>query len=165
VLIRRDDGHEIDTSPERLDLRRVHGWLSTDAYWAKGRPESVMTKAVSNSLCYGVYAPGGSQVGFARAVTDLATFAYLCDVYVAREARGLGLGTWLSAMATDHLLGHGLRRIMLATWDAHGVYEKSGFQTISRPDRWMEIFRDPPPAPLAEGPLDRLTGRGDVAHR
>jgi GNAT superfamily N-acetyltransferase len=148
------DGYEIDTDARRLDLRRVHHWLSTDAYWAVGRPYEVTTRAVGASVCFGVYAPAGPQVGFARAVTDLATFAYLCDVYVDREVRGIGLGTWLADEATRYLLGHGLRRVMLATLDAHDVYRQVGYAPLSRPDRWLEIFRDPPPAPT----------RGDVAH-
>src|SRR6185369_11237735 len=143
MQLRRDDGYEIDTAPGRLDVKQVHTWLATDAYWATGRPEDVMLRAIHNSLCFGVYAPDGRQVGFARVVTDLATFAWLCDVYISPTARGLGLGTWLARTATEHLLGHGLRRVLLATLDAHGVYTKAGYAPISQPDRWMEIFRQP----------------------
>ena len=138
----RDDGYEIDTAPGRLDVRRVHTWLATDAYWALGRPEDVMVRAVRNSLCFGVYAPDGRLVGFARSVTDLATFAWLCDVYIEPPSRGRGLGTWLASSATGHLMGHGLRRVVLATMDAHGVYEKAGYAPLSRPERWLEIFRE-----------------------
>jgi GNAT superfamily N-acetyltransferase len=138
----RDDGYEIDTAPGRLDVRRVHTWLATDAYWALGRPEDVMVRAVHNSLCFGLYAPDGRLVGFARAVTDLATFAWLCDVYIEPPSRGRGLGTWLASSATGHLMGHGLRRVVLATMDAHGVYEKAGYAPLSRPERWLEIFRE-----------------------
>ena len=138
----RDDGYEIDTAPGRLDVRRVHTWLATDAYWALGRPEDVMVRAIHNSLCFGVYAPDGRLVGFARAVTDLATFAWLCDVYIEPPSRGRGLGTWLASSATGHLMGHGLRRVVLATMDAHGVYEKAGYAPLSRPERWLEIFRE-----------------------
>jgi GNAT superfamily N-acetyltransferase len=139
---RRDDGYEIDTAPGRLDVKQVHTWLATDAYWALGRPEDVMARAVGNSLCFGVYAPDGRPVGFARAVTDLATFAYLCDVYIEPDSRGLGLGTWLAASATEHLRSYGLRRVLLATRDAHGVYAKAGYAPLSRPDHWLEIFRE-----------------------
>src|SRR5215475_6833016 len=139
---RRDDGYEIDTAPGRLDVKQVHTWLATDAYWALGRPEDVMVRAVRNSLCFGVYAPDGRLVGFARSVTDLATFAWLCDVYIEPGSRGRGLGMWLAREATDHLASHGLRRIVLATMDAHGVYEKAGYSPLSRPERWLEIFRE-----------------------
>jgi len=154
---RRDDGYEIDTAPGRLNVKLVHSWLATDAYWALGRPEDVMVRAVRNSLCFGLYAPDGQLVGFARSVTDLATFAWLCDVYIAPEARGRGLGTWLADRATQHLVGHGLRRVVLATRDAHGVYQKAGYAPISRPERWMEIWRgnDRP---------DEVLAAGDVAH-
>ena len=116
-----------------------------------------MVRAVRNSLCFGLYAPDGQLVGFARSVTDLATFAWLCDVYIAPEARGRGLGTWLADRATQHLVGHGLRRVVLATRDAHGVYQKAGYAPISRPERWMEIWRgnDRP---------DEVLAAGDVAH-
>jgi GNAT superfamily N-acetyltransferase len=142
MIARRDDGYEIDTAAGRLNVTQVHAWLATDAYWAMGRSEDVMVRAVRNSLCFGLYAPDGRQVGFARAVTDLATFAYLCDVYVAPEARGQGLGTWLAGAATQYLSGHGLRRVMLATRDAHGVYHKVGYAPLSRPEHWLEIFRE-----------------------
>jgi GNAT superfamily N-acetyltransferase len=142
MLTRRDDGYEIDTAPGRLDVTQVHTWLATDAYWASGRPVEVMLRAVRNSLCFGLYDPDGQQVGFTRAVTDLATFAWICDVYVDRAVRGNGLGTWLTNTATEHLLGHGLRRVVLATADAHGVYAKAGFVPLSRPDWWLEIFRE-----------------------
>ena len=155
MLTRRDDGYEIDTASGRLDVPKVHAWLATDAYWAIGRPEGVMVRAVHNSLCFGLYAPDGRQVGFTRAVTDLATFAWLCDVYVDRDARGLGLGTWLARTATDHLLGHGLRRVVLATADAHGVYQKAGYEALARPERWLEIYHHA---------ATRAPEPGDVAH-
>jgi GNAT superfamily N-acetyltransferase len=154
---RRDDGYEIDTAPGRLDVKLVHSRLATDAYWALGRQEDVMVRAIRNSLCFGLYAPDGRQVGFARSVTDLATFAWLCDVYVAPDARGHGLGSWLADTATQHLLGHGLRRVVLATRDAHGVYEKAGYASMTRPDRWMEIWRG---NDIPAG----FTAVGDVAH-
>ena len=152
-LTRRDDGYEIDTTQGRLDVARVHQWLSTDAYWALGRPIDVVERALDASVCFGVYAPDGGQVGFARAVTDHATFAWLCDVYIARAARGRGLGTWLAQVAHDHLFAAGLRRVVLATADAHGVYAKAGFAPLRRPERWMEVDLDPSPYP------------GDVAHK
>jgi GNAT superfamily N-acetyltransferase len=139
MLRRRDDGYEIDTESGRLNLPRIHEWLSTDAYWALGRPAEVVSQSIRNSLCFGIYDPAGGQVGFARVVTDQATFAWLCDVYVAREARGRGLGTWLAQSIREHVLGLGLPRVILATVDAHEVYARAGFVPVASPERWMEI--------------------------
>ncbi|KIR64710.1 GNAT family N-acetyltransferase [Micromonospora haikouensis] len=134
----RDDGHQLSTDPARLDLDLVHHWLSTDAYWALGRDRETVGRAFAGSLPYGVYRPGdGRQVAVARVVTDGATFAWLCDVYVDRAARGRGLGTWLAGGVRDHLATLGARRIVLATSDAHGVYAKIGFTPVD-PGRWME---------------------------
>lgn len=139
MLVRRSDGYEIDTSLERLEVDRVHRWLSTDAYWALGRPAATVIASIATSVCFGVYAPGGEQVGFARAVTDNATFAWICDVYVAPVARGQGLGTWLAQTAVYELQSAGVTRIVLATADAHNIYEKAGFTPLAEPGRWMEI--------------------------
>jgi GNAT superfamily N-acetyltransferase len=137
--LRRDDGHEIDTNPHRLDRAEVHRWLSTDAYWALGRSESVMATAMANSTCYGVYDPSGRQVGFARVLTDDATHAWVCDVYIGRGARGRGLGAWLAQSVVTDLRDRGIPRIVLATADAHDVYRKAGFSELASPSRWMEI--------------------------
>jgi GNAT superfamily N-acetyltransferase len=139
MLTRRSDGYEIDTSPGRLEVNQVHRWLSTDAYWALGRPASVVADSLANSVCFGVYASTGEQVGFARAVTDHATFAWICDVYIDRSARSRGLGTWLAQAVTDELHAAGVHRIILATADAHSIYAKAGFTTLAEPNRWMEI--------------------------
>ena len=139
MLLRRPDGYEIDTSPGRLEVDQVHRWLSTDAYWSLGRPAATVAVSVANSVNFGVYAPTGEQVGFARAVTDNATFAWVCDVYVARSARGQGLGTWLAQAVVDEMRATGVPRIILATADAHAVYEKAGFTPLVEPGRWMEI--------------------------
>jgi GNAT superfamily N-acetyltransferase len=118
----------------------VHRWLSTDAYWALGRPRDVVERSIAGSLNYGLYGPaGGRQVGFARAVTDRVTFAWLCDVYIDPEHRGTGLGTWLVGAVRDDLQALGIRRLLLATADAHAVYAKLGFISLADPDRWMEI--------------------------
>jgi len=135
----REDGYEIDTAPGRLDVPRIHEWLSTDAYWALGRPAEVVARSIRHSLCFGIYDRDGDQVGVCRVVTDEATFAWLCDVYVDRAARGRGLGTWLVQVVREHLLDMGLQRIILATLDAHGVYATAGFVPLAKPDRWMEI--------------------------
>jgi GNAT superfamily N-acetyltransferase len=130
--------YEISTDPARLDAALVHTWLSKDAYWAMGRPREKQDRAIATSLNFGLYeAAGGAQVGYARVVTDESTFAWLCDVYIAPEARGKGLGTALVAAIRDHLAPFGLRRILLATADAHGVYAKVGFEPLAMPEKWM----------------------------
>ncbi|MGR6316739.1 GNAT family N-acetyltransferase [Micromonospora soli] len=137
----RPDGYQISTDPARLDLDRVHHWLSTDAYWALGRGRDTVERAFAGSVGFGVYRPeDGRQVAVARAVTDGATFGWLCDVYVDRAERGRGLGTWLAGAVRDHLAELGVRRIVLATDDAHGVYAKVGFTPVAA-DRWMELDR------------------------
>lgn len=134
------EGYEISTDPDRIDAGRVHHWLSTDAYWAVGRPREKQNRAIEGSLNFGVYeALTGEQVAYARVITDRATFAWLCDVYVDPSVRGKGLGTALVAAVREHLRPYGLRRILLATHDAHGVYEKLGFAALERPDQWMAL--------------------------
>ncbi|MEV7181150.1 GNAT family N-acetyltransferase [Kitasatospora sp. NPDC093679] len=133
-------GYELSTDPERLDRALVHRWLSEDAYWALGRPREKQERAIDGSLNFGVYeSASGAQVGYARVVTDGATFGWLCDVYVAPDARGRGLGTALTAAVRDHLAPFGLRRIMLATADAHEVYAKVGFAPLDNPGKWMAL--------------------------
>ncbi|GAA1832396.1 GNAT family N-acetyltransferase [Luedemannella flava] len=140
MLTTRDDGYEIDTDPSRLDLKLIHQWLSSDAYWSLGRPMETVERSIEGSLSFGVYAPeSGDLVGFARVITDLATFAYLCDVYIARGARGHGLGTWLVTVIRDRILATGVKRLLLATADAHGVYARAGYTPVAAPERWMEI--------------------------
>lgn len=135
------EGYEISTDPARIDAERVYHWLSTDAYWAIGRDREKQDRAIAGSLNFGVYDTGSrEQVACARVVTDLATFAWLCDVYVDPAARGKGIGTALVAAVRDHLRPHGLRRILLATHDAHGVYERIGFEALEKPDQWMALI-------------------------
>lgn len=134
------EGYELSDDPDRVDVGRVHHWLSTDAYWAIGRPREKQESAIRGSLNFGVYEVGsGEQVAYARVVTDRTTFAWLCDVYVDRSARGKGLGTALVAAVREHLRPYGLRRILLATHDAHGVYAKLGFAPLAKPDQWMAL--------------------------
>ncbi|MGK5445666.1 GNAT family N-acetyltransferase [Micromonospora sp. URMC 105] len=144
----RDDGYLLSTDPDRIDLDRVYRWLSTDAYWALGRSRETVAASFAGSIPYGVYARG-EQVAVARVITDRATFAWLCDVYVAPQERGRGLGTWLATAVRDHLAGLGVRRILLATLDAHGVYAKVGFHPVE-PGRWME---------LDHRPVNQVTGK------
>ncbi|WP_441246816.1 GNAT family N-acetyltransferase [Kitasatospora sp. McL0602] len=132
------DGYEISTDPARLDAALIHQWLSQDAYWAMGRTREKQDVAIESSLNYGVYdGASGAQVGYARLVTDRSTFAWLCDVYIAPAARGKGLGTALAAAVRDHLTTYGLRRVLLATADAHEVYAKVGFEPMAKPEKWM----------------------------
>ncbi|MDG4795337.1 GNAT family N-acetyltransferase [Micromonospora sp. WMMD1082] len=137
----RDDGYTISTDAARLDLDLVHTWLSTDAYWALGRDRDTVARGFAGSIGFGAYRPtDGRQVAVARVITDRATFGYLCDVYVDRAERGRGLGTWLAAAVRDHLAELGVRRILLATNDAHALYAKIGFAGVLA-DRWMELDR------------------------
>ncbi|MDI3420292.1 GNAT family N-acetyltransferase [Streptomyces luteolus] len=135
-------GYEISSDPARIDADRVYEWLSTDAYWAVGRSREKQDRAIARSLNFGVYEESsGKQVGYARVITDHSDFAWLCDVYVAPQARGKGLGTALVAAVRAELEPYGLRRILLATADAHGVYEKVGFKRVDNPEAWMVYGR------------------------
>ena len=134
------EGFEISTDAARLDRERVHRWLSTDAYWALGRAREKQEEAIAGSLNFGVYdTASGEQVAYARVVTDRATFAWLCDVYVDPAVRGKGLGTALVGAVREHLRPYGVRRILLATHDAHGVYAKLGFAALETPGHWMAL--------------------------
>ncbi|WP_173166553.1 GNAT family N-acetyltransferase [Phytohabitans suffuscus] len=135
-------GYVFSSDPALVDADLVYTWLSTDAYWAVGRPRETVDRSFAGSLLFGVYHPdGGGQVGFARVVTDGATFAWLCDVYIDRAARGRGLGTWMVERVCEDLASRGVSRILLATLDAHTVYAKIGFTPLAEPDRWMEYRR------------------------
>ena len=129
----------VSTDPARLDVDAVHAFLST-SYWAQGIPRETVATALRNSLCFGLYEVD-RQVGLARMVTDRATFAYLCDVYVLPECRGLGLGRWLMQCVMAHPDLAGLRRLVLVTRDAHDLYRPLGFEELSRPESYMEIAR------------------------
>jgi GNAT superfamily N-acetyltransferase len=129
-------GYEISTDAARVDVEVVHGFLA-DSYWAKGIPVETVRRSIENSLCFGVY-HDKQQVGFARIISDRATFAYLADVFVLPAYRGRGLSQWLIECIMGHPELRGLRRWMLATQDAHGLYAKFGFTSIRSPERWME---------------------------
>jgi GNAT superfamily N-acetyltransferase len=132
----------ISTDPARLDLDVIHGYLAR-SYWAAGIPREVVARAMANSLCFGAFA-GGGQVGFARVVTDRATFAYLCDVFVLESHRGRGVGKRLMAAILAHPDVQGLRRLALFTRDAHGLYRQFGFRETRFADRFMEVFNAAP---------------------
>jgi GNAT superfamily N-acetyltransferase len=121
----------------RLDIARVHGWLTT-SYWSPGISRELVEKAIAGSHSLGAYDADGTQVGFARMITDHATFAWLSDVFVDEAGRGQGIGRAMVAWFLDHPDFAGLRRIGLVTADAHGVYEALGFHALLRPDRFME---------------------------
>lgn len=134
------EGYEISTDPGRVDRARVHHWLSTDAYWALGRRREKQDRAIEGSLNFGVYETvSGEQVAYARVITDRATFGWLCDVYVAPSVRGKGVGGALVGAVRDEMRRYGVRRVLLATHDAHGVYAKLGFAGLERPEHWMAL--------------------------
>jgi GNAT superfamily N-acetyltransferase len=130
--------YTITTDPARLDLAAIHAYLSR-SYWAEGVPLAVVERAILNSLCFGLLR-GDEQVGFARVITDRATFAYLSDVYVLEEHRGKGLSKWLLEVIQGHEDLQGLRRFLLATMDAHGLYAQFGFKPLANPTRMMEVL-------------------------
>lgn len=142
--LRPDDHFLITTDPARLDITAIHRYLAEESYWAKGIPLETLTRAIANSLTFGVYAPDGQQAGFARVVTDRATFAWLCDVFVLPAYRGRGLSKWLMEVVWAHNDLHGLRRQLLATLDAHGLYHQFGFQPLAAPERYLEVRRPNP---------------------
>lgn len=142
-MIKMDNKFEIDSDRSRLDVDAIHDFLSNESYWAQTRTREQTETAIANSICFGVY-DGERQIGFARVVSDRATFAYIGDVYVIDEYRGRGLSKWLMETILAHPDLQGLRRWVLATRDAHGLYRQFGFDKLKHPDRWMEL-----PAPNA----------------
>lgn len=133
----RKGDYEIDTDKRRLDIAGIHRFLSTEAYWAKSRTLEQTLTAIENSLCFGVYR-GRELVGFARVITDKATFAYIGDVFVIEAERGKGLGKWLMDVIVAQPDLQNLRRWLLATRDAHGLYKQYDFDGLRFPERWME---------------------------
>jgi len=154
VVARRDDGVEVSLDRARLDLDAVTRWLADESYWAAGRPRDVVERSIAGSLCFGVYAgpaDDAPQVAFARAVTDDATFAWVCDVFVDAAWRGRGIGQWRMRVVVEELLDRrGILRLILATRDAHTVYAQAGFEPLDVPSRWMEIDRRPTRLPRAD---------------
>lgn len=134
-----EQGFSLTSESDRIDIDAVHQFLSS-TYWSPSIPLETVRKAVHGSLCFGLF-HHDKQIGFARVITDKATFAYLCDVYVLEEYRGRGLGEWLMQFVLKHSDLQGLRRFSLVTRDAHGLYSKFGFKPLSKPDGHMEIFQ------------------------
>ena len=131
--------YSISTDNGQLDIDAVHAFL-TRSFWAEGISKELVAKSIANSLCFGLF-EGTVQIGFARVVTDRATFAYLCDVYVLESHRGRGFGKWLIEAVMAHADLQGLRRFQLVTRDAHGLYSPHGFGPPTHPERNMEMFR------------------------
>lgn len=134
-----DNGFIFSDDVNLINVKAVHHYLSTQSYWAKGIPIETVQKSIYNSLCFGVY-KDGKQVGFARWITDKATFAYLCDVYIENDFRGLGLSKKLMSLMLFHPDLQGLRTYTLGTLDAHGLYAQFGFKPLAAPERRMEII-------------------------
>jgi GNAT superfamily N-acetyltransferase len=135
------DGYWVSDDRSLVDVDRVHRWLSRESYWAEGRSCDVVARSVRASLTLGLYGPDDGQVGVCRWVTDYATFAWLCDVFVDVAARGTGLGMFLVGTAMDHPDVRDLRLQVLGTRDAHDLYRRFGFELVARPERWMERRR------------------------
>jgi GNAT superfamily N-acetyltransferase len=130
-------GYWVSDDGSRIDVDKVHGWISSESYWAAGRPREVMARSIEHSLVLGLYTARGDQVGFARMVTDRATFAWLCDVFVAAEHRGSGIGTFLVQTAVEHPDVAGIRQLLMAN-PGRSLYRRHGFGDLLRPERWME---------------------------
>ena len=131
--------YQISSEQARMDVDAIHAFL-TRTYWARGIPRETVARAIAHSICFGVFADG-AQVGFARVITDRATFAYLADVYLLEEHRGRGLARRLVQAVLAHPDLQGLRRWLLVTRDAHPLYRQLGFEPVAHPDRMMEIHR------------------------
>jgi N-acetylglutamate synthase-like GNAT family acetyltransferase len=131
------DKFVITTNKEKFDIDLIHSFL-TRSYWAEGISKEIVQRSIDGALCFGVF-DNDKQVGFARMITDKATFAYLADVFIIEEYRDLGLSRWLMEVIMSHPDLQGLRRMMLATRDAHELYKKFGFTPLTNTDRWMQI--------------------------
>ena len=129
----------VSTDPARLDLEVIHGFL-TNCYWAEGIPREVVARSIEHSLCFGVY-DGSAQIGFARVISDFATVAYLGDVFILESHRGRGLSKWLMECVVQHPALQGLRRWILLTRDAHGLYSHFGFKPLKSAERYMELHQ------------------------
>ncbi|HSP88725.1 MAG TPA: GNAT family N-acetyltransferase [Ignavibacteriaceae bacterium] len=129
----------ISNDRKKLNLQTIYNYISLESYWGKGRSKEVIKRSIDNSLPFGIYYKN-EMIGFARVVTDYATFAWIADVFILQEHRGKGLSKWLMEVMLAHPQLQGFRRWVLATKDAHELYRKYGFQSLKRADRWMERF-------------------------
>jgi GNAT superfamily N-acetyltransferase len=167
VRVTGPDGYWVSDDPGLIDVARVNGWLSQESYWAAGQPYDVTERAIRHSLSVGLYAPDGTQAGYARLVTDQATFAWLCDVFVDAAARGRGLGSFLVAEAIGHPAVAGIRQVLMAE-PGRSIYRRHGYGDLLRAERWMER-----PAPAARQLQELVDGdrqradslAGGVEHR
>jgi N-acetylglutamate synthase-like GNAT family acetyltransferase len=128
----------ISTDPAKLNLDAIHNFLTNQSYWVKGISREIVARSIDHALCFGIYDEAGEQVGFARVISDFATMAYVGDVFVLDTHRGRGLGKWLMQCITQHPALQGLRRWILTTRDAHGLYSQVGFTPVKCPERYME---------------------------
>ncbi|UAA38999.1 GNAT family N-acetyltransferase [Paraneptunicella aestuarii] len=133
-------GFKISSNTTDMDLKVIHHFL-TNSYWAKGVPFDLVERAIQHSLCFGVFTNNNEQVGFARMITDRTSFAYLADVFIIEDYRGKGLSKWLMQEIMRHPDLQGLRRMVLVTADAHGLYEQVGFKPLAKPEGYMELWR------------------------
>lgn len=133
-------GLKISSNTADMDLNVIHHFL-TNSYWAKGISFELVERAVQHSLCFGVFTDNNEQVGFARMITDRTSFAYLADVFIIDDYRGKGLSKWLMQEIMRHPDLQGLRRMVLVTADAHGLYEQVGFKPLAKPEGYMELWR------------------------
>lgn len=136
-MIVSKENHSITTDKTKLDIDFIHNFL-TRSYWAEGISKEIVSRSVDGSFCFGIF-DGNEQIGFARMVTDCASFAYLADVFIDENYRGGGLSKWLLETIMSHPDLQGLRRIMMAIRDAHGLYNQFGFIPLNNPERWMQI--------------------------
>jgi GNAT superfamily N-acetyltransferase len=154
------DGYWVSDDGSLVDVDLVHGWMSEESYWAKGRTHEATARSIEHSLVLGLYTAGGEQAGFARLVTDRATFAWLCDVFVAAEHRGNGAGSFLVQTAVGHPDVAGIRQLLMAT-PGRSLYRRHGFGGLRSPERWME--RPAPETAADAAPAEARLSRSAAA--
>jgi GNAT superfamily N-acetyltransferase len=141
LFVSKFDSYQISTEKEKLDIELIHAFLSEESYWAAGRSLQSVKKSIQHSICFGVYDLDDQQVGLARVVTDYATIAWICDLFIIEGHRGKGLGKHLVKTIVEHPDLKNVRRYLLATRDAHSLYrEYGGFEFLANPDHWMTRF-------------------------
>lgn len=152
--VTREDGVFVSDEAALVDAERVVRWIGEESWWAQGRPREAILRSLEGSHVYGVYADRDTMIGVTRVITDYATFAYFCDVYVDEAYRGKGIGPWLTREIIADMRTHGINRFLLATKDKHSTYLKAGFVPVARPQSWMEIDERPTaPGPVQPGEL------------